>query len=196
MSPSGPPTDLPIHFFRSADAWQSWLDQYHAGSDGIYLRIAKKAADLESVGYPEVLDIALCYGWIDGVRLRGDDETYLQRFTPRTRRSVWSRINRDKAEALIEAGEMRPAGLAEVERARADGRWEKAYEPASSAKVPPDLEAALQANPKAAAFFETLTGSNRYAILYRLHSAKREETRQRRLQQFMEMLERGEKIYP
>lgn len=191
---SGLPTDLPIHQFDTADEWEAWLEANHEGSPGVYLRVAKKASPVETVAITDALDIALCFGWIDSVRLRGDEHTYLQRYTPRKRRSVWSQINREKVEKLIAEGRMRPAGHAEIERAKEDGRWADAYPPASRAEVPPDLQAALDANPAARDFFETLTGSNRYAFLYRLHSAKREETRKRRLEKFIAMLARGEKL--
>jgi uncharacterized protein YdeI (YjbR/CyaY-like superfamily) len=189
------PTDLPIKLFKTPDAWTKWLDAHHATSPGLWLRMAKKASGLASVTYAEALDVALCYGWIDGLKLPYDESTWLQRFTPRGPRSVWSKINRGKAQALIESGRMRPAGLAAIERAKQNGRWESAYEPASTVTVPPDLQAALDSNPKAKAFFGTLKGSNRYAVLYRVHSAKKPETRARRIAEFIGMLERHETVY-
>jgi uncharacterized protein YdeI (YjbR/CyaY-like superfamily) len=159
------------------------------------VKIAKKGAAEPSVTYAEALELALCFGWIDSQKRGFDEEHFLQRFTPRRPRGRWSKINRDKAEALLEAGAVRPAGLAEVEAAKADGRWEAAYEGARSAKVPEDLQRELDANPEAAAFFAELDGANRYAILYRLDEAKKPETRERRLRKFLAMLERGEKIH-
>ena len=158
--------------------------------------MAKKDSGIASVTHAEALEVALCYGWIDGQRKSEDERRFLQRFTPRTARSTWSKINRDKALKLIEEGRMQPAGLAEVERARADGRWEAAYDAQSVATVPPDLRAALDANPKAAAFFAKLDSRNRYAVLFRTQGAKKPETRARRIGQFVEMLAKGEKLYP
>jgi uncharacterized protein YdeI (YjbR/CyaY-like superfamily) len=181
--------------FASQEAFRAWLAAEHDKSDGIWLRFAKKGSGHESVDYAQALDVALCFGWIDGQVRRLDDEWYLQRWTPRRKRSPWSQRNVDKAEALIASGAMQPAGLAEIERAKADGRWERAYGGQKNATVPDDLQAALDANPKAAEFFATLSGTNRYAILYRLQDAKRPETRQRRLEKFVGMLERGETLY-
>jgi uncharacterized protein YdeI (YjbR/CyaY-like superfamily) len=147
------------------------------------------------VTYAEAVDAALCYGWIDGQKLPYDESSWLQRFTPRGPRSVWSKINTGKAQALIESGRMRAAGLAAIERAKTDGRWESAYAPASTAAVPPDLQAALDANPKAKAFFATLKGTNRYAVIYRVHTAKRPETRARRIAEFIGRLERHETVH-
>ncbi|MEY2456324.1 MAG: hypothetical protein QOK06_1418 [Acidimicrobiaceae bacterium] len=188
--------DLPKIPFASAAEWEQWLEDNHANSDGVWVKIAKKGAGIESVRYPEVLESALCFGWIDGRREALDAQHFLQRFTPRRSRSRWSRINRDKAERLIADGRMRRAGLAEVERAKADGRWEAAYEGQRSIAVPDDLQRELDARPDAKAFFAELSSQNRYAILYRLHDAKRPETRARRLAQFVAMLEAGETIHP
>ena len=179
----------------SAEAWDAWLAENHEARDDVWLRIAKKNAPAETVRYPEVLDVALSWGWIDGQRLPLDDTYFLQRFVRRRPRSRWSQVNREKAERLIAEGRMKPPGLAEVERARADGRWDAAYAPQSRAQVPDDLRAELDRRPRARAFFETLSSQNRYAILYRLAEAKRPETRARRLAQFVEMLERGESLY-
>jgi uncharacterized protein YdeI (YjbR/CyaY-like superfamily) len=159
------------------------------------VKIAKKGSGIPTVAYPEVLDTALCFGWIDGQRKALDDRYFLQRFTPRRARSRWSQINRDKVAALTKAGRMRPAGLAEVERAKADGRWDAAYAGVRTMEVPDDLQRELDARPDAAAFFATLNSQNRYSILYRLHDAKRPETRARRLAKFVAMLEAGETIY-
>jgi uncharacterized protein YdeI (YjbR/CyaY-like superfamily) len=189
------PDDLPIHLFAEPAALEAWLEENHGSSNGIWLKIAKKGADEPSVTYGEALELALSFGWIDSQKRGFDDQHFLQRFTPRRPRGRWSKINREKAEALIEAGRMRPSGLAEVEAAKADGRWEAAYEGQSSAKVPADLRRELDANPAAAEFFATLDSANRYAIVYRLDEAKRPETRERRLRKFVAMLERGEKIH-
>jgi uncharacterized protein YdeI (YjbR/CyaY-like superfamily) len=187
---------LPIVSLASARAWSEWLEANHAASSGVWIKIAKKDAGIESVRYPEVLECALCVGWIDGRREGFDERFFLQRFTPRQPRSKWSRINRDKAEQLIAAGRMRPAGQAEVERAKRDGRWESAYEGQRRMAVPDDLQHELDARPKARAFFSELNSQNRYAILYRLQDAKKPETRARRLAKFIAMLEAGETIYP
>jgi uncharacterized protein YdeI (YjbR/CyaY-like superfamily) len=182
--------------FEDAAAWEAWLEQNHTLPEGVWIRIAKKGSGIASVRYPEVLEIALCFGWVDGQRKPLDETWFLQRFTPRRARSRWSRINRDKAEELIAAGRMRPVGLAEVQRARADGRWVAAYEGQASMSVPEDLQRELDARPRARAVFETLSSQNRYAILYRLDDAKRPETRSRRLAKFLTMLEAGETLYP
>jgi uncharacterized protein YdeI (YjbR/CyaY-like superfamily) len=161
----------------------------------VWLTFAKKDSGIDSVRYPEAVEAALAHGWIDGQARRLDDEWYVQRFTPRTARSRWSRINRDKAIALIERGAMKPAGLAEVERAKADGRWDAAYASPRAAKVPDDLQRALDAHPAAREFFAGLDGNNRYAILHRIEEAKRPDTRARRIAKFVAMLEAGEKIH-
>ena len=187
---------LPTLFFASPAEWEEWLEKNHALSDGIWIKIAKKDADIESVRYPEVLESALCFGWIDARREALDGRHFLQRFTPRRRRSKWSRINLDTAERLIAHGRMRPAGLTEVERAKADGRWEAAYTGQRQSAVPDDLQRELDERPKAKAFFAELSSQNRYAILYRLQDAKRPETRARRLATVVAMLEAGETIHP
>ena len=187
--------ELPQIAFASDAEWEAWLEEHHAASPGVAVKIAKKASGIPTVAYPEVLEIAICFGWIDGRRNALDDRYFLQRFTPRRARSRWSRINREKAEQLIAAGRMRPAGLAEVERARADGRWDAAYEGQRSIAIPDDLQRELEARPQAKAFFAQLNSQNRYAILYRLHDAKRAETRARRLEKFVAMLEAGETIH-
>jgi uncharacterized protein YdeI (YjbR/CyaY-like superfamily) len=195
MPPDEKAADLPVMLFESQRDWAAWLGKHHAASPGLWLRIAKKGSGLASVTYDEAVETALCHGWIDGQKGRYDEVSWLQKFTPRGRKSLWSRINREKAERLIEAGKMRPAGLAEVERAREDGRWDQAYDSARGSAIPEDLTAALDRNPKAKAFFAVLDGANRYAILFRLQTAKKAETRARRLAQFVEMLARGEKIH-
>jgi uncharacterized protein YdeI (YjbR/CyaY-like superfamily) len=187
-----PPADFPELPFASAEAWDDWLAANHGSADGVWVKIAKKGAGIPTVAYPEVLDVAISYGWIDGQRRALDDTWFLQKFTPRRARSRWSRINREKATRLIEEGRMRPAGLAEVERAKADGRWDAAYDSPRNITVPPDLQAELDADPE---FFDRLNSQNRYAILYRLQDAKRPETRARRLEQFVGMLKRGETIH-
>ncbi len=188
--------ERPILFCESADDWTRWLADHAATSDGVRLAIAKKGGGHASVSYAEALDEALCVGWIDGQKWSHDEHHFLQGFGPRRARSIWSAINRDTATALIESGRMRPAGLAEVERARADGRWDAAYAGPKTIEVPPALRAALDAEPAAAAAFAMLSSQNRYAILFRLHHAKRPETRTRNIEKFVAMLARGETIYP
>lgn len=186
----------PILPFATAEAWETWLEEHHQTTRGVRVKIAKKGTGIDSVRYPEVLDVAIAFGWIDAVRHAHDETYFLQRFTPRGPRSRWSKINVAKATALIEAGTMRPAGLAEVERAKADGRWAAAYAGSATIEVPDDLRAALDAEPAAAAAFETLSSQNRYAILYRTHDAKRPETRARRIATFVAMLAAGETPHP
>jgi uncharacterized protein YdeI (YjbR/CyaY-like superfamily) len=193
-SEHGEKRGLPILSFVSQAEFATWLADNHETS-GLWIRIAKKATGIATVDHDGALAIALRYGWIDGTAQRVDDEYYVQKFTPRTKRSRWSKINRASAERLIAAGEMHPAGLREVEAARADGRWEAAYAGPATSTVPDDLRRALDANPKAAAFFTTLTSQNRYAILFRVEEAKRPETRARRIEKFVAMLERGETLH-
>jgi uncharacterized protein YdeI (YjbR/CyaY-like superfamily) len=187
---------LPRFAFASAEEWESWLEEHHASSEGLWIMIAKRGAGIESVRYPEVLEGALCFGWIDGLRRALDETHFLQRFTPRRPRGRWSQINRDTAERLIAGGRMRPAGLTEVQRARDDGRWAAAYEGQRSISVPEDLQRELDARPRAKAFFAELSSQNRYAILYRLQDARRPQTRAQRLARFLAMLEAGETIHP
>ncbi|HEX6819952.1 MAG TPA: YdeI/OmpD-associated family protein [Ktedonobacterales bacterium] len=187
---------LPTLAFADQSQWESWLDEHHTDSPGVWLKIAKKTTDAPSVSYAEALESALCYGWIDGQKAAHDDEYWLQKFTPRRARSVWSRVNRDKATALIAEGRMRAAGQRQVDQAKADGRWEAAYDSQRAIAVPLDLQSALDAEPAAQEFFSTLDSHNRYAILYRVQTAKRAETRAARIQKFVAMLARGEKIYP
>lgn len=191
-----PSDDLPVLSFATQAEWEAWLDEHHAESQGLWLKIAKKASGVATVTHAEALEVALCLGWIDGQRGRFDDTWFVQRFTPRRSRSRWSQINRDKAERLIADGRMRPAGLGEVERAKQDGRWEAAYASQSTIEVPDDLRRALDAEPRAKAFFATLDSANRYAVLYRIHDAKRADTRARRIEKFVAMLARGEKLHP
>jgi uncharacterized protein YdeI (YjbR/CyaY-like superfamily) len=187
--------ELPIRLFADPGELEAWLEEGHDSSAGAWLKIAKKGSGERSVTYAEALELALCFGWIDSQKRGFDDAFFLQRFTPRRPRGRWSQINREKAEALIEAEQMRPAGLAEVEAAKADGRWEAAYAGQRTAEVPPDLQRELDANPAAREFFDGLDSANRYAIVYRLDEAKKPETRERRLRKFLTMLERGEKIH-
>jgi uncharacterized protein YdeI (YjbR/CyaY-like superfamily) len=182
--------------FADPAAFEAWLEEHHGSSDGLWIKFAKQASGIPSVTYKEVLAVALAYGWIDGQVKRIDHDWYRQRWTPRRARSVWSKINRAAAEAMIERGEMKPAGLAEVERAKADGRWERAYDSPKTATVPDDLRAALDAEPAAAKLFDELDGNNRYAILHRIQDAKRPETRARRIARFVAMLARGETLHP
>ncbi len=188
--------ELEVRLFDGPDELEAWLEDNGESCDGLWLKVAKKGSGVVSVDYREALEVALCFGWIDSQKRGFDEKFFLQRFTPRRPRGRWSRINRDKAEALIEAGRMRPAGLVEVEAAREDGRWAAAYEGQRTAKVPPDLQAELDSSKAAGEAFAALDGANRYAILYRLDEAKKPETRSRRLRKFVQMLERGEKIHP
>ncbi len=187
--------ELPIVLFSDPGELEAWLEVQPADSGGAWLKIAKKGSGVKSVSYAEALEVALCFGWIDSQKRGFDESFFLQRFTPRRPRGRWSRINREKAEGLIAAGRMRAAGLAEVEAAKADGRWDVAYEGQRTAEVPPDLQRELERNSAAREFFATLDSANRYAIVYRLGEAKKPETRERRLRKFVEMLERGEKIH-
>jgi uncharacterized protein YdeI (YjbR/CyaY-like superfamily) len=188
--------DLPVLAFKSQQAWEDWLAAQPADSKGLWLKLAKKSAGIASVSKPEAVDTALCHGWIDGQLDSHDDKYWLVRFTPRQSSSKWSEKNRDRALALIELGRMQAAGLKEIERAQKDGRWSAAYAPQSTAEVPHDLAAALSKNKKARTFFETLDRVNRYAILYRIHTAKKPETRLARIEKFIAMLAAGETIHP
>jgi uncharacterized protein YdeI (YjbR/CyaY-like superfamily) len=187
--------NLPVMLFKHQQDWTRWLDKNHAKSAGVWMQIAKNTGDLKSVSYADALEIALCYGWIDGQKKSRDEASWLQKFTPRGPRSSWSKINKAKAEKLIKSGRMQPAGLAAIERAKKAGQWEAAYDSHSTAMVPDDFQAALNQNPKAKAFFATLDSNNRYAMLFRLQTAKRPETRARRIEQFIGLLEKHEKIY-
>ncbi|QGZ43130.1 uncharacterized protein YdeI (YjbR/CyaY-like superfamily) [Pseudoduganella flava] len=192
---TAPKPELPELAFADAAEWERWLKREHAREPGVWMRIAKAKADTKTVQYPEAVEVALCWGWIDGQKKSIDEHWWMQKFTPRAKRSIWSKVNRDKVQALIDAGRMRPPGLAEIERAKADGRWDAAYASQGKAEVPPDLQAALDAAPQAKAFFATLNSTNRYAILFRTHQAKRPETRAKRIAQFVEMLARGELLH-
>jgi uncharacterized protein YdeI (YjbR/CyaY-like superfamily) len=188
--------DLPIIAFASQKDWERWLQAEHETAKGLWLKLAKKGAPIDSVSYDEAVEIALCYGWIDGQKGSYDEQFWLQRFTPRGPRSRWSKINREKATELLTEGRMNAAGLAQVERAEADGRWEAAYAGQRTAAVPEDLQRELEENPRAKAFFESLDSANRYAILYRLQDAKRAQTRARRLAKYVAMLSAHEKLHP
>jgi uncharacterized protein YdeI (YjbR/CyaY-like superfamily) len=183
------------HDFASQKEWERWLEKNHGESPGVWLRIAKKSASKPSVTYAEALEVALCYGWIDAQKRSESDTSWLQRFMPRRPRSIWSKINREKVLALVSAGRMKPAGLKEIERARQDGRWDAAYDSPSSATVPPDFEKAMKKHPAAKKFFATLNAANRYAILWRIQTAKKPETRARHIEKFITMLEKGETLH-
>jgi len=196
MPGTDPTASQPIKSFASVEKLEAWLARNHRSSTGVWLKLAKQGSRANSVSYAEAVEVALCYGWIDGQKKPVDHRWWLQRLTPRGARSKWSKLNRDKATALIDAGRMHEAGMREVERAQADGRWDAAYDSPSRATVPDDLQRALNRDRKAKAFFESLDRTNRYAILYRVHDAKRPETRARRIEQFVAMLHRGEKLHP
>jgi len=182
--------------FASVAAFSAWLAKHHDKSEGVWLKLAKKASKTKSLSYAEAVEVALCWGWIDGQKQTAEEGFWLQKVTPRGRRSIWSELNRKKALALIDAGQMQPPGLAEVERAKSDGRWKAAYASAKGASVPPDLQAALAKNARARKFFETLEARNRYAILWRIGQAKKPETRAARIAKFIAMLANHEKLHP
>jgi uncharacterized protein YdeI (YjbR/CyaY-like superfamily) len=186
-----PKPQLPVHESASQEQWESWLHANHDRSDGVWLRIAKKGCSTPSVSYAEALEVAICFGWIDGQKRALDGSFWLQRFTRRGPRSKWSQVNRQKASELIDAGRMHEPGLAQVRAAQADGRWDEAYQSQSTATIPDDFARALDANPGAKQFFETLTGTSRYAFLYRLHHVKRPERRAARIADYIERLSEG-----
>ena len=188
--------DLPVIAFKSQQDWDAWLTSQRTRSKGLWLKLAKKASGVASVSKQEAIDAALCHGWIDGQLDSFDEKYWLIRFTPRQSASKWSEKNRARALQLVEVGRMRPGGLKEIERARMDGRWNGAYASQSTAQVPDDLRAALEKNGKAKRFFDTLDSKNRYAILYRIHTAKKAETRIARIAQFVTMLFGGKSLYP
>lgn len=191
---SASPPEYPILFFSDEASWAAWLSEHHAAEAGVWLRIAKAASPLQSISIVEALDVALCYGWIDGQRKSNDEDTYLQKFTPRRSRSGWSKRNRDHVARLIESGAMQEPGLAAIRAAKADGRWDRAYDSPANATIPEDFAAALSQHPEAEAFFNTLTGSNRYAFLYRIQTAVKPETRARRIAKFVDVLRRKETL--
>ena len=188
-------TELPVKLFKDRKAWETWLRKNFASSRGVWVRLAKKVADLKSADRADILEVALCYGWIDGQARRYDDESWLQKFCPRGPRSIWSKINRESARALIKNKKMQPAGLAAIARAKENGQWDAAYDSPKSAEPAADFLAALNQNPKAKAFFATLKGQNRYAVLFRIQTAKKPETRQRRIDQFVAMLAKKETFH-
>jgi uncharacterized protein YdeI (YjbR/CyaY-like superfamily) len=193
IKPPAIPGEL-VRFPTRAD-FEAWLDMHHKQNPGIWLMIAKNGSTVPSITYAEAIEVALCFGWIDGQKARHDDQHWLQRFTPRSARSRWSEINRNKATELIAAGRMRPAGLGEVERAKADGRWDAAYKGQRTASIPEDLQRELDHDPAAAAAFAELDARNRYSIIWRINDAKRPETRQRRIATYLDMLRRGERLH-
>jgi uncharacterized protein YdeI (YjbR/CyaY-like superfamily) len=195
-SKAGNNPDSKARLFKHQAAWSAWLDKNHTRSGGIWLRIAKKNSGLQSVSYPDAIDAALCYGWIDGQKRPEGEQAWLQKFCPRSAKSIWSNINREKALALVKSGRMMPAGYQAIEQAKNNGRWESAYDSPSVASVPHDFETALKLKPNAESFFRSLDRANRYAILFRIQTAKKPETRARNIQKFVVMLERGEKIHP
>ncbi len=188
--------DMPIIELPDTRAWEAWLRKNHRASNGVWLRLMRKTPGARALTHAEALDVALCYGWIDGLSKGADATTWLRKFTPRRPRSIWSKNNREKVLALIAAGRMKPAGLEEIERAKKDGRWEAAYDAWRDASVPADLQAAIDAEPRAKTFFATLNQRNRYAILFRTQTAKKPETRAKRIAQFVAMLKKGETIHP
>jgi uncharacterized protein YdeI (YjbR/CyaY-like superfamily) len=188
--------DLPVRLFKHPKAWEAWLVKHSNSSAGLWLRLAKRSATLQSVTYHEALEVALCHGWIDGQKKSYDEETWLQRFTPRGPKSIWSKINRTKALGLIEGGRMLAAGFAAIASAQESGRWDTAYDSHRTAVPPDDFQEALDKSIKAKAFFATLNSQNRYAILFRLQTVKKVETRQKRIAQFIAMLEKRETLYP
>ena len=189
------PSDLPILPFENKKKWADWLAKQHDKSPGVWLKLAKKDSGIPSVTYEEALDVALCYGWIDGQKKGFDDKYWLQKFTPRGPKSIWSKINTEKVEKLIESGEMQPVGLAAMQAAKNDGRWAAAYASQKNISIPEDFQSALDKNKKARDFFATLKSSERYSFLFRIQTAKQAETRARRIQQFVEMLEKNEKFH-
>jgi len=188
-------SDLPTLPFASQSKWADWLAKQHDKSAGVCLKLAKKDSGIPSVTYAEALEVALCYGWIDGLKKSFDEKYFLQKFTPRRPKSIWSKINVEKVERLIASGQMKPAGLKAIEAAKADGRWKQAYASQKNISVAEDFQSALDRNKKAKAFFETLNSANRYSFLFRIETAKKAETRAKRIQQFVEMLEKNEKFH-
>ncbi len=187
--------DLPIKAFTTPQKWREWLEKSHAASDGLWLRIFKKDSGKKSVTHQQALDEALCFGWIDGQRNSHDEVSFLQKFTPRRSRSIWSKRNRENVERLVKEKKMTPAGLAEIERAKKDGRWENAYDSPKNMEVPVGFLKELKKDKKAYEFFQSLNKTNKFAIAFRLHTAKRPETRERRMKTFLTMLAKGEKLH-
>ncbi len=189
-------TTLPLLLFASQHEWEEWLAVHHVEPKGVWLKIAKKGSERPSVSYAEALDGALCYGWIDGQKKAYDDAFWLQKFTPRRPKSLWSRINTEKAMQLVASGRMMPAGLREIDTAKKDGRWDVAYGSQRTLTIPDDFQAELDRHPQAKAFFDTLNKVNRYAICFRIETAKKPQTRQARIETFLAMLVRNEKLHP
>ena len=188
--------DYPVKSFKSSSAFEEWLDKNHKKADGLWMKIAKANTGIKSIAFPDAIDIALCYGWIDGLRRALDEEYYIQKFTPRRGKSVWSVINKNKVAQLIQEGRMKEAGLAAIDHAKKNGQWDKAYHSPANAQVPEDFQKALDKNKKAKAFFAKLSSQNRFAIIYRLHQVKREETKKKKTEEYISMLEKGKTIYP
>jgi uncharacterized protein YdeI (YjbR/CyaY-like superfamily) len=184
-----------IRLFATQAAWSAWLEKNYHKSSGLWLRLAKKGSIAKSVTYSEALEVALCYGWIDGQKRGESDEAWLQRFLPRSARSIWSKINREKAIALTACGKMQPAGQEAIDTAKRNGTWDAAYDSPKSSKVPADFQTALDASSKAREFFHQLDSANRYAVLFRIQTAKKAETRERKIREFIQMLEKGERIH-
>jgi uncharacterized protein YdeI (YjbR/CyaY-like superfamily) len=188
--------DYPMLFFSDKAAFEKWLDKNHAKSGGIWLKIARAGSGIKSLNYADAVDACLCFGWIDGTRKSLDEEYFVQKYTPRRSGSIWSVINQKKVQQFIAEGNMRPAGLAAIEAAKKNGQWDKAYESQKAISIPPDLQKALDAKPKAKKFFATLSSQNRYSILFRIANVKKEETKARKIKEFVAMLEKGQTIYP
>lgn len=188
--------DLPIMIFSGSQDFEDWLEQNHESSEGIMLKIAKKDSTISTVSYSEALDCALCYGWIDSRKEKYDEDTWLQRFTPRKARSIWSKVNKEKAEALISSGRMKSSGYKAIKVAKENGQWDRAYESQSKSTLPEDFASELNKNSQAKQFYDMLDSQNKFAIVFRINNAKKQETRKKRIEQFISMLERHEKIYP
>lgn len=184
-----------MRFFATPEAWETWLAKHYDQPQGIFIKFAKKASGIKSINYDQALEVALCYGWIDGISNSLDETYYLQKFTPRRPKSMWSKRNIGIVDRLTEEGRMQPAGIAAIEAAKADGRWEQAYDSPSNMTIPEDFQEALDSNPKAKAFYQTLNNTNTFAILWRIHTAKKPETRQRRIEKFIAMLSQEEKLH-
>lgn len=184
-----------IILFQNIDNWKEWLEKNHKNSDGIWMQIAKKNKEIKSIDYQEGLEVALCYGWIDGQKKSYDDNSWLQKFTPRRAKSIWSKVNKDKVELMIKNGKMQASGLAEIEKAKQNGMWDNAYESQKNITVPEEFKTELDKNEKAKKFFESLNNSNRYSFLFRIHTAKKPETKTKKIKQFIEMLEKGETFH-
>ena len=188
--------NYPVKSFKNAAAFESWLEKNHKKADGLWLKVAKAKSGIVSISFPDALDLALCYGWIDGLRRGLDEDYYVQKFTPRRAKSVWSVINKNKVAQLIKDGRMKASGLAAIEEAKKNGQWDNAYHSPANISIPDDLQNALDKNKKAKAFFEKLNAQNRYAILYRIHQVKREETKTKKIAEYVKMLEAKKTIYP